>query len=102
MTTAWIFVGLVAAGVSGAVASQAVRAGASVFWTFLAGNLALGIWAWLSRDPARSLVAAAVLFDAVYVASWQATYWLAGEPFHWWHAVGVVLLTLGVLLTSLT
>jgi len=83
------------AGVVGAYFSLKSSQGWNVGWAFGSGLLAIGVWAWMTKQPMTPWVAA-VLFDGVYGLSWLLTLLAMGERpgFNQWLGAGLVLVGL--------
>jgi drug/metabolite transporter (DMT)-like permease len=84
------------AGVIGAFSSLKSTQGASVFWPFATGLIAIAVWAWMTKQPMKPWVAA-VLFDGVYGLTWLLTLLALGEQPGWRQGVGGVLVLAGLL-----
>lgn len=98
-----VFVGLLAlSGWVGAYVSKFVRDGTvPAIASLLAGQVALVTWALMAKDKSMELVAAAVVFDAVYSLAWFATYYFMGVPYSATQVAGCCFLLLGMVLVNL-
>lgn len=95
-------VGLVLAGVCGALVSTAVHAGHVGPWaSWLVGQMSIIVWAFQARTKTMSLITASALFDIVYSLAWVLTYCVVGHSITLPQALGMACLLLGMVLVNL-
>jgi hypothetical protein len=91
--------GCMTAGVVGATLSLRSSSGGSALWAFFGGQVALVVWAWMTKQPITPWFAA-ILFDGVYNITWLATLVVLGEQPSWKQVAASVLVIGGLLLAG--
>lgn len=90
---------LIVVGIVGAFFSLKSAQGWGWWWPFGSGLLAVGVWAWMTKQPIKPWVAA-VTFDGVYGLAWLLTLAALGERPTAYQVIGGLMVLGGLFLAG--